>query len=1009
MPFRKHKLPKLLQQQYYYCFISLPLWCLVIAINVHLQKFGAESFSHHNFNRTKILVLRNLDLNPTGIEPTSNLYKKHTISYNIIYKISDSFFLKEQQEEDSESIPQRPKTAAIMEARFEDLMEELRKDLLQTIPSQLIEASNSAQNSSNPNHSDSDVDKAMDFLDAHSRPNKNGWKQNLEKFVALKEASRALSPKQTNKKKNNSPPPDFPQGLMEKLLEEKPELLEEMLLADGPSGGNYGKAMEIYDEISNESDCVDDSDLPILHRLAVAVALVHATPVVQTNPLEPKDGNVGDTVVDPTLRYLNYEAAYLEGELDPAFDTLTVWELRFVVDGDEPDEVAAWGRETLRNFYPDHAALDKRNPNWLYAAIVRSDIPYGSSRVKNDDPNLHKYQNILRNGGICGRRAFFGRFILRAFGIPTTARPSKGHAALCHWKPDGEWVVNLGGGFGAGWTKTRYVKDLDFEAVAKARNHPKQYETVKLAQWIGDLFDEKPVYGIHSESGKGRGDRILLDLQKKSDVGLWYHISLKVQESILASHKNRGVRKNDQSKGVCPVENIVETACQQKAVAGSCSCSANSKGGTTIRIPASSYSNPKKTKDVKIMKGIENPNSDEDVASTTTHRTDEKNSGNQQIYLPSFQTQGTTIMRGGTWKNGANDQCNSGRRLLSGGYGKYSNWGMRAAMTLDNGEEEETGGWVVSSAKCPEPEITLTVGDGSDSSVAMEFVYIPPGKFVMGGTNTNDGRFMCVEVPHHPVELTRGFYLGKYPVTQEQYAAVMKGKNPSKSTRDPKCPVDCIGVEDAVGFCETASEATGSNLRLPTEAEWEYATRGTTNGTSADPQWFFGSDISKLGDYAWHKGNAGNKSHPVGLKKPNPFGVYDLYGNVCERVSDTYLKEYYAQCGKGGMVVDPTGPSQGTKSQLKYEVKNVPEAGKYFLTARVCTINPKQNLRVSTTEQGDENKGVVLKLPYTLGGWQDSEPVPLQLKEGGNTLHFWRDAPPQYGISIKEFVLTKAN
>jgi formylglycine-generating enzyme required for sulfatase activity len=985
MPFRQHKPPKI-RTQY---FISLPL-CLVIAIIIH-QKFGAESFSHHSFNRTKILVLRNL-------AETSNLYKQNNSNNNNSSNInsnSNIFFLKQQAEEDSKLILRRPEIAVTMEEQYKYLMEDLRKDLLQTIPSQLLEASNGSKNS-NPNHTDSDLDKAMEFLDAHSRPGKNAaWKQNLEKFVALKEASRALQ--------NTKSPPDFPQGLMEKLLEKQPKLMEEMLLADGPSGGNYGKAMEIYEEISNESDCVDDSDLPILHRLAVAVALVHATPVVQTNPLEPKDGNDNDdpaNVVDPTLRYLNYEAAYLEGELDPAFDTLTIWELRFVVDGDEPDEIASWGRETLRNFYPDHAL--ERKPDWLYAGIVRSDIPYGSSRVKDDDPKLHKYQNILRNGGICGRRAFFGRFILRAFGIPTTARPSKGHAALCHWKPDGEWVVNLGGGFGAGWTKTRYVKDLDFEAVTKARNHPKQYETVKLAQWIGELFDETPVYGIHDESGIGRGSRILLDLQKKSDVGLWYRISLKVQESILASHKNRGARK---TKGDCPVENIVETACQQKSKAGSCSSGKDRKGRMAIRIPASSYSDPKKTKEVKIMKGIENP-TDEDAASTT-HRADEKSSGNQQIYLPSFQPQGTTIMRGGTWKEGANDRCNSGGRLLSGGRGRYEDWGLRAAMTLDDGEEEETGGWVVAPASCPEPEITLAVG--GDSSITMEFVYIPPGKFVMGGESTKDGKFTCLEVPHHPVELTRGFYLGKYPVTQEQYAAVMKGKNPSKSTKDPKCPVDCVGVDDAVGFCESSSEATGSNIRLPTEAEWEYASRGSTNGTSADPQWFFGSDISKLDDYAWHKDNSGKKSHPVGLKKPNPFGLYDVYGNVCERVSDTYLQEYYAQGGKGGVMVDPTGPSQGTKSRLKYEVKNVPETGKYFLTARVCTINPKQNLRVSTTEQGDDNKGVILKLPYTVGGWKDSEPVPVQLKKGENTLHFWRDAPPQYGISIKEFVLTKAN
>ena len=128
-------------------------------------------------------------------------------------------------------------------------------------------------------------------------------------------------------------------------------------------------------------------------------------------------------------RYLHYEKAYLDGELDPAFERLSTWDLRIVVDGDEPDETLAWGREMLRNYRPDHIY----NPNygWRYVSIVRTDVKYGSGDVKYDRPELQIYQNILMNGGVCGRRAFFGRFILRAFGIPTTARPS---AAMPPWR-----------------------------------------------------------------------------------------------------------------------------------------------------------------------------------------------------------------------------------------------------------------------------------------------------------------------------------------------------------------------------------------------------------------------------------------------------------------------------------------------------------------------------------------------------------------------------------------------
>jgi len=891
-----------------------------------------------------------------------------------------------------------------MEQQYREQMEKLRKEILDTIPSELLEASRNTNR--NPHHIDAEIDRAMDFLDAHSGDDdKIGWKRKLMRFVVLKELvvgvfeehALAQAKHERNPKRNRAPAPiDLPGGgKLEALLEDHPDLLEEMLLADGASGGNYAKAMEIYQEILEQSECVADPEHPVLHRLAVAIALVHASPVVQTNPVESSGGDDDDDddddVVDPVRRYLNYEIAYLEGDLDPDFDALTVFELRFVVDGDEPDEVAAWGRSALRTFRPDHVL--KRDPGWLYAAVVRSDIPYGSSRVKDDEDRLHKYQNILRNGGVCGRRAFFGRFILRSFGIPTTARPSKGHAALCHWTPTtGEWVVNLGGKWGKGWTKTRYVKDLDFEATMRARiTSPEGYPRVKLAQWIGDLFDETRVYGIHSEKGKNRDERLLLDLSKKSDVGLWYRLSLKVQESILTEplRKNAVVVRKNRTKGAAKVENVIETCCRRKERAGACTVD-----GTTIRVPAASYANPRKTRDVTMVKGI--------VAGS------EESDHNQQIYLPKFKAEGTTIMRGGSFKNPPDEKCQSGARLLSGGRGKYENWGFRLALTPDDGG----GGEDAATDACPvvAPELKLELGgggNGENDHVSMEFVYVPPGTFVMGGTSTVDGRFKCVEVPHHPVEITRGFYLGRYPVTQDQYRAVT-GKDPSKSAKDPTCPVDNIGADDAFRFCAAASEATGKDLRLPTEAEWEYASRGSTSGTSAADRWWYGDDPTELGDHAWIESNSGGRTRPVGTKRPNPFGLHDMIGNVSERVSDTYAADYYA-AGKGEPMIDPTGPSQGTKSKFRYELNDVPEAGRYELVADVCTLNPHQRLRVSTASENDnDDEGIELELPYTVGVWGKSDPVVVRLSKGKNTLRFWRDAPPQYGMSVREFVLTKA-
>jgi formylglycine-generating enzyme required for sulfatase activity len=285
-------------------------------------------------------------------------------------------------------------------------------------------------------------------------------------------------------------------------------------------------------------------------------------------------------------------------------------------------------------------------------------------------------------------------------------------------------------------------------------------------------------------------------------------------------------------------------------------------------------------------------------------------------------------------------------------------------------------------------ELTLDLGNG----VTMEFVYIKPGTFIMGGENTKDGKWQGVEVPKHEVTITKGYYLGKYEVTQAQFQKIM-GSNPSKASKDPNAPADTISEGDAVAFCNKLAEKTGKQTRLPTEAEWEYACRAGTH-----TKYFFGDDPSKLGEYAWFEDNDGGKSHPVGQKKPNPWGLYDICGNVVERVSDKYAKDYYAKSPK----VDPTGPSQGTKSRFEYKV-TVPRAGKYSLTAQVVTANYDQRLNVSVNDADSE---ITMEMPFTVGNWQDSKPVTLTLEEGENTLRFWRDQPPQYGLAIKDFTLT---
>lgn len=726
-------------------------------------------------------------------------------------------------------------------------------------------------------------------------------------------------------------------GLVEHLLSDA-DLMKQMLVADGASAipqgrsfgpAQYGQAIEIYAAIRRASEKSADG---VLQRLALAIALEHAVPIQQVNPKAVTDG---PETVDPVKRYLHYEKAFENGELDSMFERLTTWDLRMVVDGEEPDETLAWGREMLRNYRPDH--IYNSNFGWRYVSIVTSDIRYGSGDVKHDRPELQNYQNILMNGGVCGRRAFFGRFILRSFGVPTTARPSRGHAALAHWTPDG-WVVNLGGGWGAGWTKTHYNKDLNFLATTQARTNPAAFLKVKRAQWAGDVAGETRIYGEHDN---------------KVEPEFWNALALRTQRTIIEEGKAVTLDALGEELGEADGPTVAERVLATPVKPEDREITTGSDGIVTI--PAAAYSKPSgNTRDVAAMKSF---------------------GGGMQIYLPRFLPKGLTIMRGGTWK-GDPDALTSGKRMLSAGYGRYENWGLRAAVSAPAGGAPG--------------ELRLDLGSG----VTMDLVYIKPGTFVMGGENSKEGRFECIEVPKREVQLTGGFYLGKYEVTQAQYEAIM-GNNPSRSTKAPDCPVDNVGVAEAKEFCQKLAARTGQKMRLPTEAEWEYASRA-----GSDAKWFFGNDPSEIGDYAWFKDNAGGKSHPVGQKKPNPWGLYDIYGNVNERISDTYEKNYYAN----GPKVDPTGPKQGTNSHFEYEV-TVPRAGEYTLVGKVVTANYDQRINVAVN---DGEVPEVMAMPYTMGSWGASAPVTLVLKEGANTLRFWRDVPPQYGMSLKEFSLQPA-
>ncbi len=174
----------------------------------------------------------------------------------------------------------------------------------------------------------------------------------------------------------------------------------------------------------------------------------------------------------------------------------------------------------------------------------------------------------------------------------------------------------------------------------------------------------------------------------------------------------------------------------------------------------------------------------------------------------------------------------------------------------------------------------------TDCDECPEMIVIPAGSFQMGSLSAAGSSGEFEELPRHTVEI-KAFSLGRYEITQKQWLAVM-GNNPSVN-QGPRLPVENISWEDAQDFVHKLSEKTGKQYRLPTEAEWEFAARA---GSST--LYSFGDDESELEVHAWTEKNAGGSSHPVGMKKPNAFGLFDMHGNVWERTEDCWHIDYEA-------------------------------------------------------------------------------------------------------------------
>ncbi len=183
----------------------------------------------------------------------------------------------------------------------------------------------------------------------------------------------------------------------------------------------------------------------------------------------------------------------------------------------------------------------------------------------------------------------------------------------------------------------------------------------------------------------------------------------------------------------------------------------------------------------------------------------------------------------------------------------------------------------------------LDLYDGmGNKKLSFEFSMIPAGEFMMGDSRK------------HKVVIHRDFYLGKYPVTQAQWEALM-GNNPSYF-KGADLPVETVSWEDCQEFIKRLNATGKASFRLPTEAEWEYACRAGSTGA-----YCFGDNIAQLGEYAWYKDNSGGQTQPVGRKKPNEWGLHDMHGNVWEWCQDWYDYSYPDEA-----VTDPQGPLTGS-------------------------------------------------------------------------------------------------
>ena len=230
-------------------------------------------------------------------------------------------------------------------------------------------------------------------------------------------------------------------------------------------------------------------------------------------------------------------------------------------------------------------------------------------------------------------------------------------------------------------------------------------------------------------------------------------------------------------------------------------------------------------------------------------------------------------------------------------------------------------------------ELTLDLGSG----VKMELLLIPAGEFLMGSP-ANRKAFWNDEGPQHRVTITKPYYLGKYEVTQAQWQVVM-GSNPSNFSGCPDCPVEQVSWDDCQAYCKKLSAKTGRTIRLPTEAEWEYACRaGTVTPFHTGPT-ISTAQANYNGNFPYGSGSKGEyrqRTTKVGSFSPNGFGLYDMHGNVWEWCQDWYGEKYYGSSPG----TDPSGPTTGSWRVIR--------GGAWYDLASGCQTTDRNNITAAS-------------------------------------------------------------